>query len=300
MENATLTMRSTQGQPRTYRFDPNRSQVYESSGLSLHCLEDDIRYALKPSLAKPDARVDLTLANVTPQQIYDCFSESSRGRDSSYALEHFIEMTGIELLSEGSRAVELVEAQGRFFVSGVYPGSWQIDGTDLKQASLPPSDTYNERFSQDIVVPDRDHFIFRNQTLTPKYTAELRTRLQMLDGWLRATMPGSGLSMEEAQMETQVAILRLTTPMGWPPRPTPTGMTGSYLADRTLRFRAFAAELRSSIIDGMNVILERFGNRHGFTAKLAVVGLRSAEEFKDVRGALAGGFLRPDVAQNYW
>ena len=295
-----MTMRDSQRQPRTYRFNPDGTRAYDTAGVSFHCLEDDIRYALKPSLAKSNARIELVLERVTPQQVFDCFSESSRGRGSSYDLEHFIEMTGIELLYEGTRALELVNGNERFFVSGVYPGSWQVEGTVLRQTPLPPDDSYDERFSNEIAIPQSDYFIFRNRTLTPEYVEELRTRLKALDGWLTAAWPGTGISMDDAQLETQVAILRLTSPMGWPPRPTPNGMTRSYVADRTLRFRAFAAELRTGILEGMNTILQMFGNEHGFAAKLTVHGLRTAEEFETLREALARGTVRPEVVQNYW
>ena len=285
---------------RTYRFDPNASQAYRSTGVSLHCLQDDLRHALKPSFAKQDARLELIVENIVPRLIYNCFSPTWGDRGAYSDLEHFIELTGIELLTESSRALELVSNEERFFVSGIYPGSWQVANGTLRQTPLPPSDSYDERLSREIELLETDYIVLRNKVLTSEYTAELQSRLELLDRWLLAVRPGSPIPLDEAQMDTQVAILHLTSRIGWPPRPTPKGMTGSYFADRTLRFRAFVAELRRDIVDGMNDILERFGIRYGFKAKLSIAGLRTAQDFDDLREALASGLVGPDIIRNCW
>ena len=293
-------MSDQEAEPRSYAYLPKQLRQPDQGQFSLRLLEDDIRYALQPSLAKNGATISVQSTNIARDAVYRCFNRTQHQHSAVRDLESFIELTGIELLLEGRRAVELVVGENTFFVSGLYPGSWSLNGGTLVQ-TIEEGDALPGR-PREVQLGSSDFYVFEDEVLRPEFVVALRRRLSILDTSLRLNLrPDSpGVDRKQLQFDHGIAMLNVTKPLGWPPRPRPKGFVDPYYAYRVLKFRRFAASLRDSIVRGMNDVIQRVGKLQGFSASISIVGMRSPDDFDEIIDALVSGRVGPAIIKDCW
>jgi hypothetical protein len=238
----------------------------------------------------------VSCSNITKRQIIDCFDPAG-----SRHLEHFIDLTGMELLRGRRCALEVVDDGDRNFALFYIPtGTWKLSANGLVQEVPYMPDVDGTPFK--VALTTSEFTLISSDAVQPSLLEKMWSEIERLDGGERRLLSPSDSppNIRAVQAFFDVAVLKATGIISWPPRPRPKTMTTFYHAIRTLNFRKCLALFRNDVIRGMNAALQILGKKYDFDARIEVCGLRSPEEFDAAVTDMLEGRAGPSVVRNFW